>query len=125
MTNPLMPKATAIWLIDNTALTFEQIAEFSGLHMIEIQAIADEEVGSLKGLNPLTNNQLTHEEIKRCEADPTARLQLNRVLTPDNVLGGKKTRYVAVSKRADRPNAIAWLVKYYPNIPESKICELL
>ncbi len=125
MTAPLMPKATAVWLIENTALSFEQISVFTGLHMIEIQAIADDEVSSLKGLNPITNNQLTAEEIKRCEDDSEARLVLTKVVTPDNVLGGKKTRYVAVSKRGDRPDAIAWLLKYYPNIPDSKICELL
>ena len=125
MTAPLMPRATAVWLIENTTLSFEQISEFTGLHMIEVQAIADDEVASLKGLNPITNNQLTAENIRKCEEDPSARLELTKVITPDNVLGGKKTRYVAVAKRADRPNAIAWLLKYYPDIPDLKICELL
>lgn len=125
MATPLMPKATSVWLIENTTLTFEQIALFCGLHVIEIQALADEEGGSLRGLNPLTNNQLTSEEIARCEVDSTQRLELKKPITADDVLGGKKTRYLAVSKRGDRPDAIAWFVKFYPSVPDSKICTLL
>lgn len=125
MSAPLMPKATAIWLIENTSLAFDQIADFCGMHTIEVQAIADGEVSTnLIGLNPVTNGQLTLEEIQRCETDPTQDLQLVPPVTPDDVLG-KKKRYIAVSKRQDRPDAIAWLVKYYPTFPDSQIARLL
>jgi hypothetical protein len=125
MSAPLMPKATAIWLIENTALTFEQIANFCGMHVIEIQAIADGDVSSrMIGLNPVTNGQLSMEEINRCESDPSQELEIIPPVTPDDVLG-KKKRYVAVSKRQDRPDAIAWLVKYYPTLPDVQIASLL
>lgn len=122
---PLMPKATAVWLIENTHLSFEQIANFCNLHMIEIQAIADGEVANLKGFDPIANGQLTLEEIKRCETDETQRLTIRPALTADDILGKKKNRYVAVSKRQDRPDAIAWFVRYYPQVSDSKICQLL
>ncbi len=121
----LMPKATAVWLIENTGLTFSQIAEFCNLHIIEVQAIADGEVGSLMGFDPISNGQLTQEEIARCEADETARLAQRAALTADMVLGKKKKKYVAMAKRQDRPDAIAWFVRYYPHIPDSKISEIL
>jgi len=126
MAMPLMPKATAVWLIDNTSLTFEQIAEFCHIHPLEIQAIADGESSvGMTGFNPLTSQQLTLEEIKRCEADKTAKLQLTPPITADSLLGKKKTRYTPVSKRHDRPDAIAWLLKYYPNLTDMQICRLL
>lgn len=126
MSMPLMPKATAIWLVENTTLSFEQIAEFCGLHFLEVQAIADGDttVGML-GLNPITNNQLTLEEIRRCEADSTLRLKLLERVTAESILGRKKSRYTPVSKRQEKPDAIAWLLKFYPNLPESEICQLL
>ncbi|CAO5678465.1 MAG: hypothetical protein NEHIOOID_00923 [Holosporales bacterium] len=122
---PLMPRATAVWLIDNTRLTFEQIADFCNLHMIEIQAIADGEVASLKGFDPIANGQLTLEDIKLCEADANARLKIRPSVTADDILGKQKKRYVAVSKRQDRPDAIAWFVRHYPQVSDSKICQLL
>ncbi|CAO5678077.1 MAG: hypothetical protein HEEMFOPI_00288 [Holosporales bacterium] len=125
MTTVLMPKATAVWLIENTGLTFTQIADFCNLHIIEVQAIADGEVGSLIGFDPIANGQLDASEIERCEKDETAKIALKTALTADMILGKKKKRYVAISKRQDRPDAIAWLVRYYPHIPDSSICELL
>ncbi|MBP9752787.1 MAG: DUF1013 domain-containing protein [Proteobacteria bacterium] len=121
----LMPKATAVWLIENTSLTFSQIAEFCNLHIIEVQAIADGEVASLIGFDPIANGQLDLAEIERCEKDEDAKLQLKVALTADMILGKKKKRYVALSKRQDRPDAIAWFVRYYPHISDAKICELL
>lgn len=126
MTVPLMPKATAVWLIENTTLTFEQVANFCGLHILEVQAIADGEAAvSMIGFDPVTSGQLTAEEIKRCEADSSLSLQLTPPLTADAILGKKTSRYTPVSKRQDRPDAIAWLLKYYPAIPEAQICRLL
>ncbi|MEM9061978.1 MAG: cell cycle transcriptional regulator TrcR [Pseudomonadota bacterium] len=122
---PLMPKATAVWLVDNTTLTFRQIADFTGMHELEISGIADGEVAiGMKGFDPITNNQLTADEIKRCEADPIQRLTLvRRKLAPEPK---KKTpRYTPVSKRQDRPAAIAWLVRYHPEMEDSQISKLL
>lgn len=126
MAIPLMPKATAVWLIENTGLSFDQIAEFCNIHPLEVQAIADGESSvGMVGFNPITSQQLTPEEIKRCEADPTARLQLTPPVTAESLLGKKKTRYTPVSKRQDRPDAIAWLLKYHPNLSDTQICQLL
>lgn len=126
MAVPLMPKATAVWLVENTTLTFEQVAEFCGLHILEIQAIADGEAAvGMIGFNPITSGQLTAEEIKRCEQDPATSLQLTPPLTAESVLGKKTSRYTPVSKRQDRPDAIAWLLKYYPSTSETQICRLL
>lgn len=126
MPTPLMPKATAVWLIENTSLTFDQIAEFCNIHPLEIQAIADGESSTgMVGFNPISSQQLTAEEIKRCEVDSTAHLQLTPPVTADSLLGKKKTRYTPVSKRQDRPDAIAWLLKFHPNLTDSQICQLL
>lgn len=126
MLTPLMPKATAVWLIENTSLTFAQIAEFCSIHPLEVQAIADGEASvGIVGMNPITSKQLTIEEIKRCEADPTAHLQLTPPITADSLLGKKRTRYTPVSKRQDRPDAIAWLLKFHPNLTDVQICRLL
>ena len=114
---PLMPKATAVWLVENTALSFQQIAEFCGLHPLEIQGIADEEVAiGIQGLAPITHSQLTREQITACEADPKSRLKLAepRVKLPNK--RPKGPRYTPVSKRQDRPNAIAWLLRYHPEL---------
>lgn len=125
MAAPLMPKATAVWLVDNTGLTFTQIAEFCGLHTLEVQGIADGEVAmNIAGLDPVTGGQLTREEIARCEADPEARLQLRA----SNMPAPKKRkgpRYTPVSKRQDRPDAIAWLVRYHPELKDSQISKLV
>jgi hypothetical protein len=122
---PLMPKATAVWLVDNTTLTFRQIADFVGMHELEIAGIADGEVAQgIKGFDPIQNNQLTADEIKRCEASPAARLELKkRELAPEPKRKGP--RYTPVSKRQDRPAAIAWLVRYHPEMEDGQIAKLI
>ncbi len=126
MPSPLMPKATAVWLVENTTLTFEQIANFCGLHILEIQAIADGEAAvGMMGMNPITMGQLSQAEIERCEADPTASLHLTPPITAESVLGKKSSKYTPVSKRQDRPDAIAWLLKYCPELSDGQICRLL
>jgi hypothetical protein len=120
---PLMPKSTAVWLIDNTSLTFEQIADFCGLHILEVQAIADDSVGKIAPFDPTAHGQLTKSEIERCERDPAARLVI-MVSTVEHIrTGGAK--YIPRARRQDRPNGILWLIKEYPNISDSKICQLL
>lgn len=125
MSLPLMPKATAVWLVENTTLTFKQIADFCGMHMLEIQAIADGDVANhIMGLSPITNGQLTTEEIKRCEADEKAEIQLNT--NPEiEKLVQKGIRYVSQSKRGERPAGIAWIVKNHPEISDMWIVRLL
>lgn len=126
MAIPLMPKATAVWLIDNTTLTFDQIAEFCGLHPLEVKGIADGEVAiGIVGIDPVANNQLTREEIARCEADREARLKLTVSAVPKPVARAKGARYTPVSKRQDRPDAIAWIIKYHPEISDAQIQKLL
>lgn len=126
MSLPLMPKATAVWLVENTSLTFEQIANFCGMHSLEIQAIADGDVGaSMMGMNPVTNGQLTKEEIARCEADPTAVLTRSVSDLPPLMPRSKGARYTPVSKRQDRPDAIAWLLKHHPELSDAQIRKLL
>lgn len=127
MTAPLMPKATAVWLVDNTALSFHQIAEFCELHELEVQGIADGDVAAgIKGLDPLTNGQLTREQIERCEADTAKQLVLltkqESVPTPVRRQG---PRYTPVSRRQDRPNAISWLVRYHPELSDAQISKLV
>jgi len=125
MTLPLMPKATAVWLIDKTALTFAQIAEFCGMHPLEVQAIADGEVAQgIVGYDPIVNGQLTAEEIKRCEADATAKLRLasSSIPAPKRLRGA---RYTPVAKRNDRPDAIAFLLRNYPQLTDAQIGKLL
>ncbi len=125
MALPLMPKATAVWLIEKTALTFTQIAEFCGMHPLEVQAIADGEVAQgIVGYDPVANHQVTLEEIHRCEADPNARLKL---LPPANPLPKKARggRYTPVAKRNDRPDAIAYLLRNFPQLGEAQIVKLL
>jgi hypothetical protein len=126
MSNPLMPKATAVWLIENTALSFEQIAEFCGLHMLEVKAIADGEVNmGMVGLNPVIQGQLTKEEIERCEQDPELRLSLKKNDLPEIAVRSKGPRYTPVTKRGDKPDAIAWIVKTHPEISDGQIVRLI
>ena len=126
MALPLMPKATAVWLVENTALSFIQIADFCGLHELEIQAIADGDVGmGMQGMSPISNGQLTQEEIDRCAADPKARLKLVKSVNPMPKARGKGARYTPVSKRQDRPDGIAWLVKNHPELQDVQIVKLL
>ena len=124
---PLMPKATAIWLIDNTSLSFTQISEFCGLHEMEIQGIADGEVSvGMRGFDPIDNRQLTREEIKRCEDDSAARLQLISSDVIESLPPRKKdTKYTPLSLRQDKPYAILWLIKRYPSeLSSSQIAKL-
>jgi hypothetical protein len=124
---PLMPKATAVWLVENTTLTFEQIAEFTGMHILEVQGIADGEVAQgIKGIDPVLTSQLTREELARCEGDPRARLRLSKKvaqLAPEPKRKGP--RYTPLSKRQDRPSAIMWLVRYHPELSDGAISKLI
>lgn len=126
MVLPLMPKATAVWLVDNTGLTFEQIAEFCGMHSLEISAIADGEVDqSIMGLDPVAGGQLTLDEIRRCEADSSARLTLADTARQYVQAKNKGARYTPMARRQDKPDAIAWLVKNYPALADSQIIKLI
>lgn len=127
MKYPLMPKATAIWLVENTALTFDQIAEFCGLHELEVQGIADGEVAvGMRGFDPIDNKQLTREEIKRCEDDITAKLELISSDIIESLPPRKKdTKYTPLSLRQEKPYAILWLIKRYPSeLSSSQIAKL-
>ncbi|MCW3476627.1 DUF1013 domain-containing protein [Limobrevibacterium gyesilva] len=125
MTLPLMPKATAVWLIEKTALTFTQIADFCGMHPLEVQAIADGEVAQgIVGYDPVANSQLTAAEIKRCEADPNLRLKLLPTTLPPPKRS-KGARYTPVAKRNDRPDGIAFLLRNYPQLSEVQIAKLM
>lgn len=127
MDRPLMPKATAVWLVDNTTLTFEQIATFCGLHALEVKGIADGEVGAgIRGLDPVSGGQLERAEIERCQKDPKAELKLSRPAAADIKQPKRKTpRYTPLSKRQDRPDAIAWLLRNHPELTDQQICKLL
>jgi hypothetical protein len=122
----LMPKATAVWLIENTALTFKQIAEFTNLTEIEIEALANEDIGrGLVGRNPVENNELTKEELARAEADPKVTLKVAKTDLPQVKMRAKGPRYTPVSKRADKPDAIAYILKNNPEISDAQICKLV
>ena len=126
MTQPLMPKATAVWLIDKTALTFEQVADFVGMHPLEVQAIADGEVAQgIIGYDPVLNSQLTREEIARCEANPALRLKIVETGSPVPKARGKGAKYTPVSKRNDRPDAIAWVLRHHPQLSDIAVGKLL
>lgn len=129
MTLPLMPKATAVWLVENTTLSFEQIAEFCGMHNLEVQGIADDEVASgIVGMNPVTSRQLTREEIERCEADTSAHLKLStstKEYIDTKRKQKKKGRYTPVARRQDKPDAIAWLLKHGPEVSDVQIVRLI
>ncbi|MDX1423326.1 MAG: cell cycle transcriptional regulator TrcR [Kiloniellales bacterium] len=126
MAAPLMPKATAVWLVDNTSLTFDQIADYCGLHRLEVQGIADGEVAiGIQGLDPVANSQLTREEIERCEKDPSARLKMLKLDLPEPSKRTKGPRYTPVAKRQDKPDAIAWLLRHHPELKESQIAKLI
>jgi len=126
MALPLMRKATAVWLVDNTTLSFKQISDFCGLHELEVNGIADGEVAQgVKGFDPIANNQLTAEEIKRCEDNKRASLQLMHNPAADGETKRKGPRYTPLSKRQDRPAAIAWLVKFHPELTDGQISKLV
>ena len=127
MNLPLMPKATAIWLVENTSLSFKQIANFCGMHELEIKGIADGEVGAgIKGLNPITNNQLTKEEIERCSNDTDLELEIivNEISTKTEQ-SKKKKKYTPLSKRQDRPDAVYWLIRNHPELKDSQVAKLV
>lgn len=126
MSKPLMPKATAVWLVDNTSLTFDQIAEFCGLHPLEVKGIADGEVAvGIQGMDPVAAGQLTRVQIERGEAEPGYVLKLKRPVVDIPEPQKKAPRYTPVSRRQDRPNAIAWLVRHHPEMADSQICKLV
>jgi hypothetical protein len=125
MAQLLMPQATAVWLVDNTSLSFAQIADFCGMHPLEIQAVADGEVAvNIVGQNPITGGQLDAEEVARCEKDPDARLMIRK---RDDLPQPKQTRsrYTPVSKRQDKPDAIEFLVRRYPQLSDAQITRLI
>src|SRR6201991_910502 len=125
---PLMPKATAVWLVDNTGLSFDQIADFCKLHPLEVRAVADGDAAQgIKGLDPIQTGQLTREEIARGEADAGHRLQLaaSKVRLPESKRRTKGGRYTPVSRRQDRPNAILWLVRNHPELKDAAIMRLV
>ncbi len=122
---PLMPKQVAVWLIENTMLTFGQIADFCHLHMLEVQTLADEEGLRIAGQNPMNTGELTKEEIARCEADTDAKLQIVKTDLPQPSIRSKGPRYTPISKRGDKPNAIAWLLKHHPELIDAQIVKLI
>ena len=127
MSQPLMPKATAVWLVENTALTFDQIAVFCGLHPLEIQGIADGEVANgIRGMDPVAASQLTQDEITRCEGDSTQQLKL---LRKDNLPAPSKRtrgpRYTPIAKRQEKPDGISWLVRHHPELSDADITKLI
>jgi len=124
---PLMPKATAVWLVENTSLTFEQIAAFCGLHVLEVKGIADGDVAQgIKGLDPVTSGQLTREEIETAERDPGHELHLAEPkVTVPQTPAKKGPRYTPVSRRHDRPNAVLWLLRNHAELKDSQIMRLV
>ncbi|HYD98669.1 MAG TPA: cell cycle transcriptional regulator TrcR [Alphaproteobacteria bacterium] len=126
MTQPLMPKATAVWLIENTGLSFEQIAEFCGIHELEVKAIADGEVAvGMVGADPVGNGQLTRAEIEKGEADPNYKLKIAIRDLPQPTQRAKGPRYTPVTKRGDKPDAVAWLLKNNPELSDAQISRLI
>jgi len=127
MTIPLMPKATAVWLVTNTALTFEQIADFCGMHVLEVQGIADGEIAvGIVPEDPIVNGQLTLKEIERCVRDSSAKLEItdvNDYLFKNNKK--KAAKYIPIARRQDKPDAVAWLVRNYPDLSDEKISKLV
>ena len=125
MTQPLMPMATAVWLVDNTSLSFRQIGEFCSLHELEVQGIADEQVAqNIVGLDPIVNGQLTMDNIEKCQKDRSLSLSLIEDEIPARTRSGG-ARYTPVSKRKDKPDAIAWLLKHHPELTVAQICRLV
>ncbi len=122
----LMPKATAVWLVDNTSLSFDQIADFCSLHPLEVKAIADGEAAQgIKGLDPLSTGQLTRDELNTAQEDPNHKLKLqaSRIVLPSSKR--KRPRYTPVSKRQDRPNAVRWLTRSHPELKDAQIIRLV
>jgi uncharacterized protein len=125
---PLMPKATAVWLVENTSLSFDQIADFCKLHPLEVKGIADGEVAAgIKGFDPVSNGQLTREELEKAQGDPDYRLKMaqSKVKLPEVKRTKKGPRYTPVSRRQDRPNAILWLLRNHPELKDAQIMRLV
>ena len=125
---PLMPKATAVWLVENTGLAFDQIAQFCGLHPLEVKGIADGDVAQgIKGMDPVTNGQLTREEIARAEKDHSHKLHIaeTKVEIPQSVQSRKGPKYTPVSRRHDRPNAVLWLLRNHSELKDSQLMRLV
>src|SRR6185312_6737169 len=124
---PLMPKATAVWLVDNTALTFEQVADFCGLHPLEVKGIADEDVAKgIKGMDPVTSGQLTREQIEEAEKNPKIRLKMAAPKHKmPNVRLKRAPRYTPVSKRQDKPDAVYWIIRNHPEFADADIIKLI
>ncbi len=126
MAKPLMAKATAVWLVDNTTISFKQIAEFVGMHELEIQGIADGDVAAgVKGFDPISNNQLTQDEISTAEKNPLHKLKLKFNAAAAGEEKRRGPRYTPLSKRQDRPNSILWLVKFHPELSDGQIAKLV
>ena len=126
MSKPLMSKATAVWLVDNTTLTFRQVADFCGMHELEVQGIADGDVATgVKGFDPMANNQLDPIEIERGQADPMYRMKLKFVASAVGEEKRRGPRYTPLSKRQDRPAAILWLVKFHPELSDGAVGKLV
>ena len=126
MSKPLMARATAVWLVDNTTLTFKQIGDFCGMHELEVQGIADGDVaGGVKGFDPVGNNQLEQSEIAKAEADPLYRMKLKFNAAAVGEEKRRGPRYTPLSKRQDRPAAILWLVKFHPELSDGQISKLV
>ena len=126
MSLPIMAKATAVWLVDNTTISFKQIADFCGMHELEVQGIADGDVATgVKGFDPIANNQLTQEEIDRAQADPLHQLRLKHYAAAQGEEKRRGPRYTPLSKRQDRPASILWLVKFHPELTDAQISKLV
>ena len=126
MNKPIMAKATAVWLVDNTTLSFKQIGDFCGLHELEVQGIADGDVAAgVKGFDPIANNQLTQSEIDTAEKDPAHKLKLKFYAAAVGEEKRRGPRYTPLSKRQDRPNSILWLVKFHPELTDAQIAKLV
>ncbi len=126
MAKPIMAKATAVWLVDNTTISFKQIADFVGMHELEVQGIADGDVAAgVKGFDPVANNQLTQEEITSAEQDPLHKIALKFNAAAVGEEKRRGPRYTPLSKRQDRPAAILWLVKFHPELADSQISKLV
>ena len=124
MAQPLMPHATASWLVENSSLTFEQIAEFCGLHILEVQAIADDTAATkLTGRDPIRAGELTHEEIEKGQKDPDYTLQMHKA--PEAVRRTRGPRYTPVSKRQDKPDGISWIIRNHPEVSDGQISKLI
>ena len=124
LAQPLMPHATASWLVDNSSLTFQQIAEFCALHILEVQAIADDTAATkLTGRDPLRSGELNQEEIERGQADPDYKLKMQK--EPDQAVRTRGPRYTPVSKRQDKPDGVAWLIRNHPDLTDGQIGKLI